>query len=584
MSTGHSRRPRRLPAAACLCVALGVASRVPDAAETRPAFIDAADQAGLRFVHENGATGRYFMPELLGAGVAVFDYDNDGDLDVYLVQDAAIDGSRPHTGNRLFRNDGVVDGVPRFSDVTSRAGVGLEAYGMGVAVGDVDNDGFQDLFLTAVGRNVLYRNRGDGTFEDVTARTGVGDSRWGTSAAFLDYDRDGDLDLFVANYVDFTVAGNKVCTDQAGARDHCPPGAYMPLPPRLFRNEGGLTFTNVTESSGVARAYGAGLGVAVGDLDMDGWPDIYVANDATPNQLWMNKHDGTFEDRGLLSGTAFNALGRPEGSMGIALGDADGDGDEDLFVTNITGESHVLYLNDGRANFDDARGASGIGAPTASMTGFGTNWLDYDHDGRLDLFITNGAVNIIERLRGKPAPYVQTSQLLHNEGKGRFRDVSSESGPAFARLEVGRGAAFGDIDNDGDIDILVTNNNGPVRLLLNGTNAPGGSRGATPRASGTAHWLEVALRAPQGNRFGIGARVGVLRAGMPTLWRRARSDGSYLSASDSRVHFGLGVDTRVTRVIVEWPDGAVEAFRDIPVDQVVPLERGRGTAIVRRGG
>src|SRR5215203_787194 len=209
------------------------------------------------------------------------------------------------------------------------------------------------------------------------------------------------------------------------APDHCPPGAYKPVPPRLFRNDGSLVFTDITESSGVARAFGAGLGVAVGDFDLDGWPDIYVANDATPNQLWINRHDGTFEDRGLLSGTAFNALGRPEGSMGIALGDADGDRDEDLFVTNIMSESHVLYLNDGHANFDDARGPSGVAAATASMTGFGTNWLDYDNDGRLDLFIANGAVNIIERLRGQAAPYVQTCQLLHNEGHGRFRDVSA---------------------------------------------------------------------------------------------------------------------------------------------------------------
>jgi enediyne biosynthesis protein E4 len=578
VTPGSSRRTCGLGTVVCLYVAVAISSRVPEAADRRPAFIDAAEQAGLRFIHDNGATGQYFMPELLGAGVAVFDYDNDGDLDVYLVQDAPIDNARPHTGNRLFRNDGVVAGRPHFSDVTAQAGVGLRAHGMGVAVGDVDNDGFQDLYVTAVGPNVLYRNRGDGTFEDITARAGVDDPRWSSSAAFLDYDRDGDLDLFVVNYVDFTVAGNKMCIDNAGARDHCPPGAYKPVPPRLFRNDGGLVFTNATESSGVARAYGAGLGVAVGDFDADGWPDVYVANDATPNQLWMNKHDGTFEDRGLLSGTAFNALGRPEGSMGIALGDADGDGDEDLFVTNITSESHVLYVNDGEANFDDARSPSGVGPATASMTGFGTNWLDYDNDGRLDLFVTNGAVNIIERLRGQPLPYLQASQLLHNEGAGRFRDVSAESGPPFAVLGVGRGAAVGDIDNDGDVDVVVTNNNGPARLLLNQANAPAGAEVMSARTGGEAarHWLEVSLRAPRGNRFGIGARVGVMRAGRPPLWRRARTDGSYLSAGDSRVHFGLGSEGRIDEVLVEWLDGLAESFAAVAADRIVTLNRGEG--------
>ena len=402
-----------------------------------PLFLDATTESGLSFAHDNGATGQFYMPEMMGAGVALFDYDKDGDLDVYLVQGEALGalGSDPRDarggqtpGNRLFRNDGSVHGVPHFTDVTAQAGVGRRAVGMGIAVGDVDNDGRLDLYLTAFGSNVLYRNRGDGTFEDVTAHAQVDDPRWTTSAAFIDYDRDGDQDLFLANYVAFTRAGNKVCTDHAGARDYCPPGAYAPVPTRLFRNDGALAFTDVTDASGVSRAYGAGLGVAVGDLDGDGWPDVYVANDATPNQLWFNRHDGTFEDRGLLSGTAFNALGRPEGSMGIALGDADSDGDEDLFVTNIIGESHVLYLNDGTGNFEDARTKSGLGAATAGMTGFGAGWIDYDNDGRLDFFLTNGAVNIIEAERGEKAPYRQRSQLLHNEGGGRFREVSGEAG------------------------------------------------------------------------------------------------------------------------------------------------------------
>ena len=574
---------RALSVAACAAavVAFGSANnRAPST--TAPLFVDAAEQSGLHFIHDNGATGQWYMPEILGAGAALFDYDNDGDLDVYLVQGAQLDAAaRPTTGNRLFRNDGMVAGRLHFTDVTERAGVGLKACGMGVAVGDIDNDGWLDIYVTNFGSNALFRNRGDGTFVDITREAGVDDPRWSTSAAFLDYDRDGDLDLFVANYVAFTVAGNKVCTYRASAREYCPPAAYAPVPARLFRNEGGLRFTDVTESSGIARAFGAGLGVAVGDFDGDGWPDIYVANDATPNQLWMNRRDGTFEERGLLSGTAFNALGRPEGSMGIALGDADNDGDEDLFVTNVAGESHVLYINDGRGNFEDARVRTGVAAPTAAMTGFGTGWLDYDHDGRLDLFVADGAVSIIESQRGDTVPYRQRKQLLHNEGGAHFREVP-DAGPEFERLDVARAAAFGDIDNDGDIDVLVTNNNAPVRLLLNQTisSAPRKSESDGSAAAigspAARHWLEISLRTDGTNRFGVGARVGVLRTGQPTLWRRARSDGSYLSASDGRVQVGLGPSRQIDAVVVDWPDGMRESFTGVKPDRIVTLRRGEG--------
>jgi hypothetical protein len=446
---------------------------------------------------------------------------------------------------------------------------------MGVAVGDVDNDAWLDLYVTAFGSNVLYRNRGDGSFADVTREAGVDDPRWSTSAAFLDYDRDGDLDLFLVNYVAFTVTNNRRCTDGTGARDYCPPGAYAPVPARLFRNDGGLRFTDATSTSGIGTAFGAGLGVAAGDVNLDGWPDVYVANDATPNQLWINRHDGTFEDAGVLSGTALNATGRPEGSMGIALGDADNDGDEDLFVSNIVGETHAFYVNDGRGNFEDARGRAGLAAPTAPMTGFGTGWLDYDHDGRLDLFLTNGAVNILETQRGQPVPYRQPSQLFHNEGGGTFRDVSATAGPVFQHRTVGRGAALGDLDNDGDPDIVVTNNGGAAWLLLNQTLAPAGPRAAAA-APGDRHWLQVVTRAASGNRFGVGARVGVVRAGQPTLWRRLRSDGSYLSASDTRVHVGLGNSPRIDEVIVEWPNGVAEAFAPVAADAIVTLQEGDG--------
>jgi hypothetical protein len=543
-----------------------------------PLFRDVAGDVGLRFVHENGATGQFYYPELIGSGGALFDYDNDGDLDVFLVQSGELEQpttpsaqpSPPSRGrggqtSRLYRND-LDPANPkslRFTDVTEHAGAGLRAYGMGTAVGDTENDGDLDLLVTAFGSTTLFRNNGNGTFTDATKEAGVGDPRWSTSAAFADYDRDGDLDLFVVNYVDFAVTNNKICYEPLGSRDYCAPRAFNPVPARLLQNDGSGRFSDVTQSSGVARAFGRGLGVATGDFNGDGWIDFYVANDASGNQLWMNKHDGTFEDLGLLSGTAVSGEGRPEGSMGIASGDYDADGDEDLLITNLVGETFALYVNDGRGNFEDRRRDSGLASATAEMTGFGVDWFDYDRDGRLDLLIANGAVNAIARQRGHPQPFRQRRQLFHNEGQGRFREVNADAGPAFVMLEVGRGAAFGDVDHDGDVDALITNNDGPVRLLLN-------------EAAPDAHWLSVQLDNGSKNRWGVGARVGIERSGQPTLWRRVRSDGSYLSASDLRAHFGLGTSPAVAAVIVEWPDGSRERFTDVGVNTRVTLRRGTG--------
>ena len=535
-------------------------------------FIESAESTGLTFTHVNGATGKYYLPEQMGAGVALFDYDGDGDLDVFLVQDGPLGPeATSRTGeapiSRLFRNDltRASGGTPRlrFTDVTTRAGVGLRAYGMGAAVGDYDNDGDVDLFVTGFGPDTLYRNNGDGTFTDATKAAGVSDPLWSTSATFVDYDRDGDLDLFVANYLDFTIAGNKTCTDSAGSRDYCGPRVYRPVPDRLYRNEGGGRFSNVTESSGVARADGAGLGVVAGDYNGDGWLDLYVANDATPNQLWINRHDGTFVDHGLLSGAAVNVAGNPEGSMGIASGDFDRDGDEDLFVTNIAGETFVLYRNDGSGNFEDARVPTGLATPTAASTGFGTGWFDYDNDGWLDLFVANGAVNLIEAQRGQPSPFRMKNQLFHNDANGRFSETSTAAGAAFERAEISRAAAFGDLDTDGDTDIVVTTSGGPVRLLLN-------------QAGTQHHWLQVSLAQEAGNRVGLGARIGLERDGLPALWRRVHTDGSYLSANDVRVHFGLGAGANVAGIIVHWPDGAVERWTGLAADRQVTLQRGTG--------
>ncbi len=523
-----------------------------------PLFQDAP--SAIPFTHVSGAKGQYYMHEIMGPGAALFDYDGDGDLDVFLPQGEGR--------SRLFRNDLTVGTAGRrtlqFTDVTDRAGITLGTYGMGTAVGDYDNDGDLDLFVTSFGADTLYRNNGDGTFADVTKAAGVSDALWSTSAAFLDFDRDSDLDLFVANYLDFTIADNKICHDPVGARDYCSPRAYRSVPDRLYRNEGRGRFVNVTEPAGIARSDGNGLGVSVGDYNGDGWLDLYVANDATANQLWINRKDGTFADEGLLSGAALSAAGNPEGSMGIASGDFDADGDEDLFVTNIIAETFVLYVNDGKGAFDDARARAGLARPTAAFTGFGTDWFDYDNDGWLDLFIANGAVNIIESQRGQPAPYRMRNQLFRNAA-GRFDETSAAGGPALARAEVSRGAAFGDVDNDGDTDVLVTTNNGPVRLLLN-------------RSETRNHWLQVRLRHDSGERFGMGARIGIERAGQPTLWRRVKTDGSYLSASDIRVHVGLGASAHIDAVVVEWPEGVRERWKDVAADRLVTFRRGSGSS------
>jgi enediyne biosynthesis protein E4 len=541
-------------------------------AAPEPIFVESAAATGLTFTHVNGARGHYYLPEVMGSGTALFDFDNDGDLDVFLVQGGALGESAGGGSSatnaprcRLFRND-----IPsassgprtlRFTDVTERARIDVRGYGMGVAAGDYDNDGNVDLLVTAFGPSVLLHNDGDGRFTDVTVRAGVSDSQWGTSAAFVDYDRDGHLDLFVAHYVDFTIAGNKLCNDSVGSRDYCSPRAYRPVPARLFRNGGDGRFTDATAAGGIDKAYGAGLGVAIGDFNGDRWIDLYVANDGTPNQLWINQKNGAFVDEGLLSGSAMNANGNPEGSMGIAAGDFDLDGDEDLFVTNIAGETSVLYVNDGHASFEDARARSGLSALTAAFTGFGTDWFDYDSDGWPDLFVANGAVNIVESQRGQPAPFRMRNQLLRNLDGRRFEETSA--GPAFERAEISRGAAFGDIDNDGDVDIVVTNNGGPVRLLLN-------------RSGGRNHWLTVRVEQAAGNRFAIGARIGVERAGRPTIWRRARSDGSYLSASDVRAHFGLGSSASIDSLVVVWPDGSEERWTGIGIDRAVTIRRGSG--------
>jgi hypothetical protein len=555
-----------------LLLALLAASSAAAQRPSSTAFREAAAAAGLDFRHFTGATGHFYLPEIMGAGVALFDYDNDGDLDAYLIQGTMLEpGKKPAEsifpprpgqppGNRLFRNELVPSGKLRFTDVTAAAGVGHVGYGMGVAVGDYDNDGDLDLYVTNFGSNVLYRNNGNGTFTDVTREAGVDDPRWSASTAFLDYDRDGRLDLFVANYLDYTLKGNKRCQAPTGEPDYCTPAAYRPAPARLFHNEGNGRFKDVTQSAGIGAAFGPGLGVVCADFDGDGWTDIYVANDGAANLLWMNQHDGTFKEEALLRGAAYSEDGVQRAGMGVTAEDFDNDGDEDILVTNLRREGSTLLRNNGSGIFTDVSAELGVGTATFLFTGFGVRFFDYDNDGRLDLFIANGSVTLLEALRGTRYPFGQRNLLFHNEGK--FREVAL-AGPL---EEVSRGVAIADLDNDGDLDIVVTNNNGPVRLLLD-------------EAATGAHWLEVKLEGVQVNRQGIGARVAVVDGSAKPVWRRVHSDGSYCSAAPAVAHFGLGGAAAIDSVDVLWPGGARERWTGIRVDSRVALKQGTGKPV-----
>ena len=540
-------------------------------------FVDVSAQAGLDFVHHSGRTGAYYFPEISGAGAALVDYDDDGDLDVYLVQsgrlqppgDAGGRSAEPRTGansDRLYRNDLDRGGGLRFTDVTAASGIRTRGYGQGVATGDYDGDGWTDLYVTSFGPNQLLRNLGNGTFRDVTAEARADDPRWSTSASFLDFDRDGRLDLFVASYVDFAFPIHKPCLSVQGRLDYCGPRSFAPLPHRLMRNRGDGTFEDVSAHAGILSQRGNGLGVVAADLDGDGWIDLFVANDQMENFLWLNHRDGTFREVALDRGAALSFDGSPEAGMGVDAGDFDGDGDDDLFITHLRGQKNTLYVNDGRGNFEDRSLQAGLGSLSQPYTGFGTAWIDWDNDGWLDLLVVNGAVLAVEALRqaGDPFPYAEPMQLLHNEGNGRFRDVTREAGAAFARTLVGRGAAFGDVDNDGDIDVLVTQIDGPPRLLLNQVGA-------------RQHWLGVRLLT--GRRDALGARAVLRREGSPPLWRRVHTDGSYLSASDPRIVFGLGPSPRSGVLEVHWPGGQRERFRNLGSDRYITLVEGRGERI-----
>ena len=549
-----------------------------------PVFDELAVPAGLDFVHFNGMSGRWYFLELFGSGAALFDYDNDGDLDAYLVQGSMLGRGTtfedavfpppqpPPLVDRLYRNDthvgpgGVT--VIRFRDVTAASGLDSPEYGMGVAVGDYDRDGWDDLYVTSFGPNRMWRNRGDGTFEEATGETGTGDDRWSMPAAFFDYDRDGWEDLFVGNYVAFDPDDSPICEDLTGRPNYCGPNRFRAEKDRLWRNRGDGTFEDVTAAAGLEASAGPALGVITADLNGDGWTDLYVANDDQPNYLWLNRDGREFTEQAVLAGCAVNRDGQAEASMGVDAGDFDGDGDLDLFMTHLTRQSNTLYVNDGAGLFEDRTMEARLDAPSQAFTSFGSAWLDYDGDGWLDLLIVNGAISRIPALveKGDPYPVHQTNQLLRGRGDGTFEETTGAAGPVFTLSEVSRGAAFGDVDNDGDVDVLVANNSGQARLLMN-------------RLGNTRRWLGLRLVRGGSLRATTGGAA-VLRQGDRRLVRTSRSAGSYLSANDPRILFGLGDEPAGDSVRVDWPGGGAR-WRVVPDDAylVVPLStRGAGSS------
>lgn len=520
-----------------------------------PWFEEGASRHGLSFTYQSGHKDRYYLPEIMGGGAALFDMEGDGDLDVYLIQAGdLLDPSGHRPGNRLFRNRG--DGS--FEDATKGSGTEVRGYGMGVTAGDYDNDGDTDLYVTNLGPNVLLRNDRGGRFTDVTAAAGVGDARWSTSAAFFDYDADGDLDLYVANYVNWSPAGERECYSLSGVPDYCAPKNYnAPSSDTLYRNDGGGAFTDVSRRAGLHAAFGNGLGVAPGDFDGDGRLDIFVANDGMPNQLWLNRGQGRFEDVAIIRGCAIDQDGKAKAGMGVHATDADDDGDLDLLIVNLDGEADSFYRNNGEY-FSDDTAAVGLRVPSRPFTRFGMALLDFDNDGRLDLYEATGRVGRQSELYSSD-PFAEPSLLLRGAPSGRFEEVEPRGGTAAPRAATSRAAAFGDLDNDGGLDIIVVNRDAPAYLLRNVVRTRG-------------HWIAFRLVDEHG-RDALGATV-TLSAGGRRLRRDVAAAYSYLASNDPRVHVGLGSEARVADVKVRWVDGQVESFGELEADRIVTLARG----------
>ncbi|MEA2259806.1 MAG: enediyne biosynthesis protein [Acidobacteriaceae bacterium] len=536
--------------------------RLVEAASIYPFEEVPASASHITWVHTAGKSPQKYLPETTGAGCAFLDYDNDGWMDIYLVNSGKCDfyNPDPPLRNALYRNNR--DGT--FTDVTEKAGVAAGGYGQGVAVGDYDGDGLPDLYVTQYGKCILYHNNGDGTFSDVTERAGVAAAGWASSAVWFDYDNDGRLDLFVCNFVDFNKTKNLNCV-ASNKPGYCVPTLYKPAASWLFHNNGDGTFTDVSQSSGIAKHLGKAWGVVATDLNNDGKMDLFVANDTVQNYLYMNRGNGKFEEIAALAGVGFSESGRPRSGMGVDATDFNQDGWMDLFVANIDHERFSLYQNNRDETFDDQANATSIGAATRLLSGWGLKFFDYDNDGNLDLFLANGNPDDMIETMQKDVTYREPLMLFHSDGKS-LHNVSAESGPLFARNLSSRGLAIGDFDNDGAVDVLVSVNDAAPLLMRN-------------LAAKGNHWLGIKLVGKKSNRDAIGARV-MYQAGDLKRSRTKVGGGSYLSSHDPRMVLGLGARTKIDWLEVKWPEpsGKTERFDQLPIDKYVTITEGEGNS------
>lgn len=560
---------RRLVKSALGAIALGAVRPLnglfsrPHEPSPRVTFTNVREASRITFMQDATASNEKYYLETMGTGVAWIDYDQNGLMDLYFVQSAATSAYRPARPLRsaLYRNNG--DGT--FTDVTERAGVGGEGhYGQGVAVGDFDNDGYPDMYVTGFGRGILYHNNGDGTFTDVTTKAGVADEGgWSTSAGWFDYDKDGWLDLLVCNYLDWTPKTNIWCGQhRAGFRAYCHPDNYQGQRTKLYHNNHDGTFTDVSMQSGVGKPLSKGMGVVLADFDNDGWPDIAIANDTWPNFLFLNNHDGTFRDASFDSGIAASEDGRYEAGMGIDAADVDGDGLLEIYVTHLALESNRLYKNNRNGSFDDISFAAGIGGQARFLSGVAAQFLDYDNDGWEDILQLNGAMEDNIQLYQPGISYPEPKLMFRNLGHGRFEVVSAKLGPDFLRPVVGRGLAVGDFDNDGNLD-FVTNNRGDYPELLRNDGGSGNN------------WLTVRLIGSKSNRDGIGSSIRLVAEGFAQV-KQSKGGMSYMSASDPRIHFGLGKRVKIESLEVTWPSGIVDKINGIAANQFVTVKEGMG--------
>ncbi|HKE56397.1 MAG TPA: CRTAC1 family protein [Pyrinomonadaceae bacterium] len=542
------------------------ASPSPSPTPPRPSgpieYTDVTATAGIHFKHNSGAFGKKYLPETMGNGGCFLDYDNDGWQDILLVNSTSWpDQKTGKTVMALYHNN--KDGT--FADVTRQAGLAVETYGLGCAIGDYDNDGNVDIYITSVGANHLFRNLGNGKFADVTGKAGVGDPGFSTSAAWFDYDKDGKLDLFVCNYVDWSIEKDQYCSLDGKNKSYCTPQAYKGQSSTLYHNKGNGTFENVTQKAGLQDPTSKALGVALLDYDNDGWLDLFVANDTEPNKLYRNNHNGTFTDNAVAAGVAFSEAGTARAGMGVDAADYDQTGRQSLVIGNFTNESMSLYRNDGSGLFNDEAGTSGIGKMSAQSLTFACFFFDYDLDGLLDIFAANGHVSDDISVVQPNVKYAQPPHLFHNKGKSKFEEISPKLGRALQRAIVGRGAAYGDFDNDGDLDLLIMANNGPARLLRNDN-------------ANQNDMLRVKLVGTASNRDGIGARVQLKSSKGAREYEMVKTGSSYLSQSEMMLTFGLGKpeDDRVLSLEINWPSGQRQSIGDIKPNQTLTIQEDKG--------